>query len=151
MKPVFPLPKGAISFTSGKRDIWLLMAPISISKPRLASSGSQYHKSLLYISKSMLTLPFPTAPHPSYNLHDLSPPPLLLSVLSCSVFPCYFLYRLLSCELHYFFPALPIPSLATFGLFLSALALLEDSGYFLSLSHNIQWYVSSFFSARPHI
>lgn len=156
MKPVFPLPKGAISLTSGKRDIGLLVAPVSISKPMLASisqshAGSQYHKSLLYISKSMLILPSPQVLLLLLICMVCPPPPLLLSILFCSVFSCYFLYLLLSCQLHDSFQHSPIPSLATFGLFLPALALLEDSGYFLSLSHNIQWYVSSFFPALPHI
>lgn len=46
--------EGIVSLTSGRMDIWLLVAPISTSKLLLASGLCQYHKQQLYISKSML-------------------------------------------------------------------------------------------------
>lgn len=63
-------PKGVLFLASVRKDTWLPVVPISISKPLLASRLPQQHKSLSDISKyKLVSWPFPIyipCPHPSW-------------------------------------------------------------------------------------
>lgn len=92
---VKPFPSARFtSLTSIRRDIWLHVVPISISKYMLAPKLPQYHKYLLCISKSILAhLPSPLSslqlmglPPPNYSSYNAA----VLTILGS----CYFRYAL---------------------------------------------------------